>query len=294
MHFRLSLALSAMVLAQTAPLAAKDPLVLAPSSRWNLDYADEACRLGRSFGEGGNEVILVLAKYAPGYDIEVMASGTGLTPDRARSFSYSFDPLEKKEVDRPLFGDMETGGTIWQFNAGLIPQDALEALAKAGATAAQVKAVETRFAKQAESVTLKIGNKAPVTLRTGHLDKGLAAMDECLDNLVTSWGYDPAEIAEIVTWPQPVGRITSWFNSRDYPDEALRKNLSGKVRFRLGIDEAGAIETCTIQAAYSDPAFAETVCNEFARKGKFTPATNADGQAVKSYWTNAVVFLSQP
>ena len=294
MHFRLSLALSTMVLAQTAPLAAKDPLVLAPSSKWNLDYADEACRLGRSFGEGGNEVILVFAKYAPGPEMEILASGTGLTPDRARAFSYSFDPLEKTDVDRPLFGEMDTGGTIWQFNAGLIPSKSLETLANGNATSAQVKAIETRFAEQTTGLTLNIGNKTPVTMRTGSLDKGLAAMDECLDNLVTSWGYDPAEIAKIVTWPEPVGRITSWFNYRDYPNEALRKNLSGKVRFRLGIDETGAIENCTIQASYSDPSFAETVCNEFARKGKFTPATNADGEAVKSYWTNAVVFLSQP
>ena len=287
----------AFALVSASPSLAADsdqPLVLEPSSNWNLDYGEEDCRLGRSFGEGEDKVILIFAKYAPGTDMEIMLTGRGLSADRARDFSYRFDPQQEVEVDRPLFGDTPDDGTIWQFSGGLLAAEDFDADDGLETEKQKTKSLEEDIAKKVESFTVQIGRKTPITLRTGKLSGAIAAMDVCLDNLVTSWGYDTADLATIATWPKPKGSITSWFNYRDYPGEALRKDLSGAVRFRLAIDATGSLTDCVIQSSYSDPSFPEKVCSEFLRKAKFEPARNAAGEGVASYWNNTVVFLSQP
>ena len=275
-----------------APLSAAEPVVLQPASNWNLDYSEESCRLGRKFGEGENQVVLVLTKYAPGLGMEIIASGKALYEKRARSLHYSFGEGNEVEVEQPLFGDLDNGERIWQLSGNIVPPGTMEALEKAEADTIAYQAAEKDAAAEADSFTLKVGSSKTVKLETGRLSAGFKAMDDCLASLVKSWGYDPETIATIVDGPEPVGRVTQWFNYYDYPSEALRKDLSGAVRFRLDIDETGQITDCTIQSSYSDPAFPETVCKEFTRKGRFTPARNAAGEPVASYWANTVLFVT--
>lgn len=269
--------------------AADEPLVLAPSSRWNLDYGEESCRLGRSFGEGENMVLLIFAKYAPGISMEVMASGVPLSAKRARSFTYSFDPAEKIAEKKPFFGELESGGTIWQFSGKLIPPAAFEKLQEAEASKADFRAEESRAAATTKSMTFHVGNAAPVVLETGALDGVLSAMDACLDDLVSSWGYDPEIQKSIVKEPEAQGEMAKWL---DYPTLPLRRGLSGSVRYRLAIDEEGRLTDCIIQSNYSDPKFGEEVCNRFMRRARYEPARNAQGEGIRSYVANTVVFIS--
>lgn len=287
----LSFALATAFLAQGTFAKAAEPVELDPSSQWNLDYADEACRLGRSFGEGDQKVVLVFAKYAPGPDMEIIARGKPLSSKGASGFSYRWGSRDKVDVERPLFGNADDGSTIWQFSGTLLTPDTAEKFEKGGIPIDQIKAAEDAASADIESFTMQVGRRAPVTLETGSLGKGFEAMDQCLDSLVESWGFDPARQSMIVTAPQPVGKITNWFNSRDYPSTPLRNDVAGAVRFRLAIDEGGAITDCTIQSAYSDPAFAEKVCSEFRRNGKFKPAVDAAGNGIATFWAATVVFV---
>lgn len=269
--------------------AAEESLVLAPSSRWNLDYGEESCRLGRTFGEGENKVLLIFAKYAPGISMEVMASGVPLSAKRARSFTYSFDPAEKIEEERPFFGDLESGGTIWQFSGKLIPPATFDNLQEAEASKAEFRVAESQAADATKSITFKVGGKAPVILETGGLGGVLSAMDACLDDLVSSWGYDLEIQKSIVKEPEAQGDMSKWL---DYPTLPLRRGLSGSVRYRLAIDEEGRLTDCIIQSNHSDPIFGEEVCNRFMRRARYEPARNAQGEGVRSYVASTVVFIS--
>ena len=282
---------AAVIALPVSAASAEEAIVIAPSSAWNLDYSEEACRLGRQFGEGDDKVTLILAKYAPGTAMEILVSGKRLSSERSRSFHYSFDPNERIEVERPLFGELDNGETMWQFSGGILEEDQINRLEKAEATSANYKKVEAENAGRVSSFTVKVGRKPPVTITTGKLTAPLSAMDQCLDSLVASWGYDPSEQAELASGPEPIGRITSWFNYRDYPKDALRSELAGAVRFRLAVNPEGAITDCVIQSSYSDPAFPEKVCAEFKRNGRFKPALNANGEGVASYWANSVLFV---
>ena len=282
---------AAVIVLPISSAAAEEGINIPPSSAWNLDYSEEACRLGRQFGEGDDKVTLILAKYAPGTAMEILVSGKRLSSDRSRSFHYSFDPNDRIEVERPLFGESDNGETMWQFAGSILEKDQIKGFEKAGAAFSEYKAAELENAGQVSSFTVKIGRKPPVTISTGKLKAPLSAMDQCLESLVASWGYDASEQAELASGPEPIGRITNWFNYRDYPSDALRNEVAGAVRFRLAVDPAGAITDCVIQSSYSDPAFSQKVCAEFKRNGKFKPALNADGEGVASYWANSVLFV---
>lgn len=278
------------LLQSTFTTAAEDALVLKPSSPWNLDYGEESCRLGRTFGEGENKVLLIFLKYAPGTSMEVMASGVPLSAKRSRSFTYSFDPAEEIEEKRPLFGDLESGGTIWQFSGKLIPPATFEKLQEANASQADFRVEEGRAADATKSMTFNVGGAAPVVLETGGLGDVLSAMDGCLDDLVSSWGYDPEIQKSIAKEPEAQGDMSKWL---DYPTLPLRRGVSGSVRYRLAIDEKGRLSDCIIQSNYSDPKFGEEVCNRFMRRARYEPARNAQGEGVSSYVASSVVFISR-
>ena len=54
--FVASLVILALATPTLAAAAAPAPLALKPTSAWQVDYADERCRLGRQFGEGKQTV----------------------------------------------------------------------------------------------------------------------------------------------------------------------------------------------------------------------------------------------
>jgi hypothetical protein len=49
------LALAALSTALAAMPAQAEPVVLKPSSPWNVDFGEDKCRLSRLFGEGENQ-----------------------------------------------------------------------------------------------------------------------------------------------------------------------------------------------------------------------------------------------
>ncbi|MXO68793.1 hypothetical protein GRI72_08140 [Altererythrobacter marinus] len=271
------------------PASAGEPVHLAPSSPWQLRYDKEACRLSRSFGEGEQEVVLTLAKYAPGIAMEFVVAGTPLRPDGDR-FAYRFDPVREPDEERhALFGTADDGQTIWQFTGELIPR-AMLAHVGGGSEPGGLKAVETRIAEQTEAFTIVSGVRQPVSLRTGSLAKAMAALDTCLVDLVRSWGYDPEQLSALSAWPHPRSHPRLWIRGTDYPDTALRDNLAGAVRFRLAVDAEGNVSDCVVQAAYSDHAFREATCKALRHRARFTPARDAEGRPVAAYWVSSSLF----
>ena len=66
-------------------ISASEPVRLQPSSRWVLDYAENSCRLIRTFGDNKTAVKLVLESDAPGeMDMWPLANLWTATPKRCR------------------------------------------------------------------------------------------------------------------------------------------------------------------------------------------------------------------
>lgn len=267
------------------------PLELEPSSKWNLSYDMEACRLGRAFGEGDQKVVAQFIRYMPDPGFEAIIAGKMLEP-KGIKFEYRFAPGdEANESENPLFGEREDGLIMWQFNIGLVPRAEFKKMDDDDPKTRLAKlAREGERAKEIRSFELLKGVKQPVSLHVGSLEDAMQAMDTCMDDLVRQWGYDPAIQRGRISVPQPKGSPGRWLTSDDYPSKPLRNGLSGAVRFRLNVDETGVVDGCIIQQALSDPAFSEATCKSIKKRARFRPAIGVDGKPIRSFWGSSVLF----
>ena len=272
--------------------AADDPIVLPATSPWHLSYDKQGCALVRKFGEGDQAVVVRFSKYRPGTSIDAILVGTMLEPE-GYSFEAGFMPGDEPyEHEHAMYGKGETG-TSWQFSTGLIPHREFEDLIEADPVDQELLARrEKERAAQVTKFAVTDGVEQPVTLELGSMVEPMAAMDVCLDDLLESWGFDPAVQRNLRLGPEPTNKPERWIRSSDYPREALRKGISGRVRFRIDISASGDVTACTIQSATSDPAFEQTTCEQVMKRARYSPALDASGNAVASYWAETVVYLN--
>ena len=66
--------LALAALAAALPAQA-EPVVLQPSSPWNVDFAEDKCRLSRLFGEGENQHYLAFQQYWPAPEAGLTVAG---------------------------------------------------------------------------------------------------------------------------------------------------------------------------------------------------------------------------
>ena len=117
-----------------------------------------------------------------------------------------------------------------------------------------------------------------------------AAMDRCIDQLLTTWGLDPAVQRALQHGPVPLNNPSDWVRSTDYPSSAA--NRSSVINFRLAIGADGAVTGCHIQSGLSVADFAAATCQLVARRARFSPALDAAGKPVTSFYANTVRWVS--
>lgn len=87
---------------------------------------------------------------------------------------------------------------------------------------------------------------------------------------------------------QPKGRSTEWVTTNDYPSRALREEREGTTRFRLTVGPDGRVAGCEITGSSGSPDLDQAACANLQRRGRFTPATDGEGQPTTGYYSNAV------
>ena len=123
-----------------------------------------------------------------------------------------------------------------------------------------------------------------IRLETGNLENVFAALNQCMADLVGTWGLDPAQQETIVKPPHLKGmqelarRIV-----RYYPGVLERWSVEGDISVRVMVSAAGRAVGCHIVKVVSDEDFGAQVCREFLTNAKYEPARDAEGNAVGSY-----------
>lgn len=91
----------------TAAIARDETLVLKPSSKWQVDYADDSCRLARQFGDAEQTTVLIFDRYEPGDSFGMTVSGEPFSGthngDKAKLI---FGPDEKEKDGYFSSGDL--------------------------------------------------------------------------------------------------------------------------------------------------------------------------------------------
>jgi len=127
-------------------------------------------------------------------------------------------------------------------------------------------------------------------LEIGSMRGPLAALDTCIDNLLVSWGVDVEKHKTLSKQAKPLQSPGKWIVSSDYPSNMLSAGQPALVNFRLNIGLDGAPTACHIQATTRPKEFDDAVCKSVMRRARFSPAFDAQGQPLASYYQNNVYF----
>lgn len=289
----------AVVVATPMPVAAKEPLVLAPSSKWSVNYAEDFCRLSRTFGTGREQVGLVLDRFSPGDSFRLILVGDAMrdmSPGTKARIRFGGDFAEQ---ELGFYSGKVGTHRAWIFQSSLYirPRTADEQAAITQAVEQNVTPVMAQIAKittedEASVMQVHVGRplRTPVILQTGSMRSAFAALRTCTDELLTHWGIDVARHKEIATLAKPLASPATWIKPGDYPEAMLRSRQPGLVQFRLTIGEDGTPTACRIQQSTHSAGFDKAVCDALKRRARFEPARDTEGRPLTSFYLNSVHF----
>ena len=233
---------------------ATDSAVLAPSGKWQVEYAKSSCIISRAFGEGP-KVTLFGLKPAPYSDylsmliIQPSRKGRGVAGEAEIRLSSGFVP------ERPTYTSVTANGMrVTTIN---LQREALDALAKG------------------DSIAVKAGGWVDVALQPTAFDKALKALEDCESDLLVSWGFSREAQAAIAH--RPKGTLQGLLRSDDYPSSAIARGASGSVGVRLRIEADGKINECTVieSSGYAD--LDRQTCGLLQKRASYAPAVGHDG-----------------
>lgn len=278
----------AMIVAALMPplpsFAKDDPVVLAKTTKWEMNYDADSCHLLAKFGEGDDTIILNITRFEPGSTFDVMLFGKMFAADR------TWVPVKIGFGDSPL--DQRLGGA--GLTASKQPFVLFMNLRLDGRVVDSRDPKSLPVSREMEArtttTTISLPNRV-YRLETGSLAAPFDAMRACTDSLLTAWGYDPAVQATLSKPATPIGSPANWVRAGDYPKDALRTGQSGIVEFRLDLDEAGKISNCHILRRFNHDQFSDLTCHLLTQRARFKPALDATGKLVKTFYINSVRFL---
>lgn len=286
----------------SSPVVADEPQILDPASTWQLDYADDSCRLARIFGSKEERSVFYIERYDPGDSFFMLVAGKPFDGRKRATPVFRFGPNGrelKHEAVRGNFGEFEPA--LMVSGMSLIKTDDSEDPRSFGERAtydADEAATETDILGQdltpdqedsIEWLEVEQGSRI-IRLDLGRMGKPMAELRNCTDELLTHWGIDLDAHRGLTRAAAPASNPGRWMKSSDYPTGLLRKGAQGLVQFRLSVDEQGKATQCHIQKSTRPVGFDEVVCKKLMQRAEFTPALGADGKPIASYWRSAVRF----
>lgn len=245
--------LSAAAIAISPASAASSIHDLQPMGPWKVDYADAACLLSRPF-----------AGSAQTYDFELTAK-----PIERRSWLrlYSAEKKARQTLDD---GDarIEIDGvpSPAKVHFNILPNR------KGGTTREflfddfQEIGAQTRA-----SLGLSLGRYGSFRLNADDLGEALTALQACVDDLHKSLGIDPTILASIQT--QPEGSALSFTTIPERPFDL-------ELLYWVSVD--GRVDQCRLIKPTGITEFDLRICRDVMENGRFKPAKNAAGAAVRA------------
>jgi TonB family protein len=277
--------------AQPALAAEKPPISLPRITKWEMKYDEDSCTLIAQFAAGEDAVMMALTRTAPGDWFEMRLYGKMLGYGEINMpFQIAF--ADDAPIKRTAMS--ASAGSDKKLSAAIIPNLRVDGWdpgpkPKATITIPQITAEQEAKIK---SITFKPASKGRYRLETGSLGAPFAAMRTCTDDLVKHWGFDPAILSKLTRSAVPTSNPATWLGSNDFPSTALAQGMNGYVKFRLDVDPDGKVAGCRILYRTNPDEFADTSCQLLTKRAKFTPALDAGGKPVKSYYISAVKWLS--
>ncbi|WP_160296832.1 TonB family protein [Sphingomonas sp. ERG5] len=259
----------AMILALAAPLSPPaTEAALAPSGKWNIEYANNLCLLSREFGAGDAKIRL------------------GIRPTRLGSFTQLV-LIRPVSVGKTSYGDAR----VTLMPSG-VPAKASYNTYKPVKDIGQITTVEVRSQALAglestNEIAVTLGKGAAIRVAPTGMVKAMAALRVCEDDLLASWGVDPKKQASLAKKAEAIGSRADFWPSGIYPSG----NPEGTVLVGYTVQANGRVANCRILSSSKNAELDKLTCQSVTWRGRYHPAIGQDGKPSDSFETNRVIWV---
>jgi len=266
-------------------------LVLEPSSKWTLDYAEDSCALRRQFGTEENLVQLEIRYFSRSGPAQITLASNTL-PIARKLPRFRFEPNGAgHDIARPMFAKYDAGFDAVFFEEEVYPRPSTEG---EGSTLtleqlAAWRAKRNEMLATVSGLTIYRAFSHPVTLQTGPLANAFTAMDACVEELRSHWDIDleREETQSRSATPTNQAVVAGLIK---YPSELAKAGAAAIVRIRMNVDEQGNPTECHTQLNLGDPAFERETCEALMANLKFEPALDSESRPMADVWLTSVHF----
>lgn len=286
---RTLLAIAALSSALTAAPVHAKPVMLTPSSPWNVDFGEDRCRLARLFTDGTNEHLLYFEQHFPASGFGLTAAGSRLRffKDRIKTEVRAADAGDAA-VEVPFKGEMARFKEALIFSALSLGQRAPDGVVSQRRTALPM--LDATAAGAFRYVSLKQGSRE-LRFETGSLGEPFKVLNQCTTALIEGWGLDGAK-------HQTATKLPQWTNEQEivrkiadlYPTAAAIRGEQAVTRMRVIVDEQGAVADCVIVKATTTEKLESPACR-IMKNARFEPGLDAEGKPMRSYYATNLTYV---
>ena len=228
------------------------PTQLQPTGQWQVNYADDGCVLSRTFKNDGTnyDFALTFEPVNPKAWLRIhSAEDLGGRRDGDADVTIDGSPLTHTVHFNVFPG--KSGGTVREF----LFED---------------------FKKEAggaqNSMALRAGRFGNLQLNTPDFAKAMQSMNSCVDDLHRSLVIDPALLGTIASPPDGF--------SASFIDTPKAREFDYKILY--WVTAKGKVDECHLLGTSGNREFDKNACDQLKKNGKYTPARDAAGNAVRA------------
>jgi TonB family protein len=262
-------------------LAAAEPLVMAPSSSWVMDYAADSCALRRTFQSGDQKALLEFRRYGPGDHFEVLVV-SDTVPRKERSPRVRFEP--DTDWHEPAGARLASNSA----GSGVLFQDSIRPRRSAVAEWSEPE----RDARERAIIALTVADsfERTLTLQTGAMQRPMAAMRTCVQDLVSPTGADEGPPGPVARGPAPVD-LPDWARriQEYYPPRMMLMGKGARISVRLVVGKDGKARSCFADGSHEQD-FLDTACVALMQFARFEPAIDASGEPAIGTYSTTIVY----
>lgn len=245
---------------------AQEPAIAKPVTAWEADFADRDCGLKRHFQLGDGIVSLDIRRQVPHRGFRVIVFADKIARD-GRKATTSFADLDVLEHEYVL--DLESGG--WEGLTFSLPPEYFDKRADAD--------------NASNKLTIRQAFVSDFSLDLQNLGSALKVMDQCLNDLLSSWGVDPAMHGSLSRHVASKDKDMDWTAAPlklILKQEKRRGTIELDVFLRVGAD--GRASSCEIWDDVATTRAGKKACKMMLRLARFIPALDKDGNPIESFF----------
>ncbi|MCT2401633.1 energy transducer TonB [Novosphingobium mangrovi (ex Huang et al. 2023)] len=272
----------------TVSLAAPKEYVLAPQSKWVVDWSQDNCTLVRDFGSKEHPFLFGLQTYAPGYSFQVTLAGKEATALRGSSaLTVAFGRGTPVSIRGRQAGTTDIYGPALTFTAR-IADTVRDDSEPEEITARSYPDLEME--KRIDHVTVE-SPSTRVVLQTGSMSSPMNAIRKCTDDLMRQLGLDTEVLHNLSQPVRPInGAVWARIIQSEFPVELAMQQRDARVILRVVVDAQGSPTRCDAFQRLSNTDFNDRACSIIMHLAKFEPAQDENGVPTPSIYSQNIIY----